>query len=188
MSIAPGDRVLHIGCGTGYSTAIIAELVGPNGRVLAHEPNPRLAKRLAAKLRPWPWVTTTPAPTGDGGTFNVVFVTAGVNRPLSQWLQGLEVGGRMLLHFTCTENVGGFAVRIERYEPTGPRRWLARSLGSALSSSFPEGRDDGAELQLRKLCGSEKVEMIRWASTLAHEHGEDWCLVHTNGFCLQGDP
>ena len=33
----PGESVLHVGAGTGYYTAILAELVGPSGRVIAHE-------------------------------------------------------------------------------------------------------------------------------------------------------
>ena len=33
----PGERVLHIGAGTGYYTAILAELVGPAGKVVAYE-------------------------------------------------------------------------------------------------------------------------------------------------------
>ena len=31
LALAPGARVLHVGCGTGYYSAIIAEVVGPGG-------------------------------------------------------------------------------------------------------------------------------------------------------------
>ena len=33
LSILAGDRILHLGCGTGYYTAIMAELVGPQERL-----------------------------------------------------------------------------------------------------------------------------------------------------------
>ncbi|HEY8580843.1 MAG TPA: hypothetical protein VIL72_13220, partial [Beijerinckiaceae bacterium] len=34
---APGERVVHVGCGGGYYTAVLAELVGPSGHVTAYE-------------------------------------------------------------------------------------------------------------------------------------------------------
>jgi protein-L-isoaspartate(D-aspartate) O-methyltransferase len=42
-----GKSVLHLGCGTGYYTAIIAEVVGPRGHVMAAEVDPVLAARGA---------------------------------------------------------------------------------------------------------------------------------------------
>ena len=42
-AVSPGDRVLHLGCGTGYYSAILAELAGPHGTVTAVEIDPRLA-------------------------------------------------------------------------------------------------------------------------------------------------
>jgi protein-L-isoaspartate(D-aspartate) O-methyltransferase len=35
LELAPGERVIHLGCGTGYYTAIIAELVSKAGKVTA---------------------------------------------------------------------------------------------------------------------------------------------------------
>ena len=51
-----GESVLHIGCGTGYYSAILAELVGPSGRVTAIEVDPDLASRATGCLAPWPQV------------------------------------------------------------------------------------------------------------------------------------
>lgn len=33
LGIAPGQHVVHIGCGTGYFTALLAHVVGPSGRI-----------------------------------------------------------------------------------------------------------------------------------------------------------
>src|ERR1043166_7500729 len=52
--IRPGDRVLHIGTGTGYYTAILSELVGPRGSVVGYEVDAGLAARAQALLAPWP--------------------------------------------------------------------------------------------------------------------------------------
>jgi hypothetical protein len=57
----PGESALHIGCGTGYCTAILAELVGPSDRVVAYEIEPD----LAARARPYlPGGSTTEGTPG----------------------------------------------------------------------------------------------------------------------------
>jgi protein-L-isoaspartate(D-aspartate) O-methyltransferase len=47
LALEPGDSVLDVGCGTGYSTAILANLVS---RVLALESDPDLAREAASNL------------------------------------------------------------------------------------------------------------------------------------------
>ncbi len=37
LAIQPGGRVFHLGCGSGYYTAILAEVAGPGGHVVASE-------------------------------------------------------------------------------------------------------------------------------------------------------
>ncbi len=45
LDICPGDSILHLGCGAGYYTAILAELTGPQGKVVAVEIDETLATR-----------------------------------------------------------------------------------------------------------------------------------------------
>src|SRR5262245_31251252 len=56
VSPQPGESVLHIGCGLGYYTSIMAELVGPSGRVVAYEIESDLATRARVCLHAWPHV------------------------------------------------------------------------------------------------------------------------------------
>ena len=47
--IAPGWTVADVGCGPGYASADLAEIVGPEGRVLAFERSRRFLDSLAAR-------------------------------------------------------------------------------------------------------------------------------------------
>src|SRR5436305_11371486 len=55
-AVKEGETVLQIGAGTGYYTAILAELVGPNGLVYAYEIDERLAALAREKLKDIPVV------------------------------------------------------------------------------------------------------------------------------------
>src|SRR5260370_10740488 len=50
MDIQDGDHVVHAGCGTGYYTAVIAQMVGSSGRVTAVEFDSLLASRARSYL------------------------------------------------------------------------------------------------------------------------------------------
>lgn len=45
-----GERVVHIGTGTGYYTAVISRLAGPTGRVTGFELDPDLVSRARDNL------------------------------------------------------------------------------------------------------------------------------------------
>jgi protein-L-isoaspartate(D-aspartate) O-methyltransferase len=114
----PGDHVVHIGAGTGYYTAILAELVGPQGRVTAIEYDAALARRAAKPLARYPHVRLVHA---DGFTHafapaDVVYVNAGASHPADSWLLGLKEGGRLVMPLTTipTESGGGAMFRFVR--------------------------------------------------------------------------
>jgi ubiquinone/menaquinone biosynthesis C-methylase UbiE len=52
LAIQPGERVLDVGCGTGLLAEHIADLVGPEGRVLGVDPLPLRIGLALAKARP----------------------------------------------------------------------------------------------------------------------------------------
>ena len=104
----PGDHVVHIGCGTGYYSAIFAELVGADGRVDAYEIEGDLASAAAVNLRPWAHaaVRRKSASKGRLPKADIVYVNAGVTRPLDPWLDALNEGGRLLLPLVAPSGQG----------------------------------------------------------------------------------
>ena len=57
LAVEPGQHVLDVGCGSGWTTALLAHLVGPSGRVRGVELEPELVAfgrgNLAATRQPW---------------------------------------------------------------------------------------------------------------------------------------
>jgi protein-L-isoaspartate(D-aspartate) O-methyltransferase len=104
LDLANGARVLHIGAGLGYYTAVIAECVGPGGRVVAYEVDETLAADAHRNLASRPWVDLRQGDgsAGIGGPFDAILVNAGVTHPLDTWLDALAPGGRMMLPLTAT--------------------------------------------------------------------------------------
>jgi protein-L-isoaspartate(D-aspartate) O-methyltransferase len=104
-----GNRVVHIGTGTGYYTAILAHLAGPAGRVIGIEYDPELASRAATCLATYPTVSII---QGDGTSVafdeaDVIYVNAGCTQPAECWLDRLAEGGRLILPLTSDQGFGG---------------------------------------------------------------------------------
>ena len=101
LALAPGGRVVHIGAGTGYYSAIIGYVVGETGRVVAAEIDEPLAAAARGNLASMPWVEVQ---QNDGssvhGPLDAILVNAGVTHPQESWLDALAPGGRLLLPLT----------------------------------------------------------------------------------------
>jgi protein-L-isoaspartate(D-aspartate) O-methyltransferase len=113
----PGDHVVHVGCGTGYYSAILAELVGPQGRIIAFEIEPELAARACSYLARWSNVEVRAESAASAGLPPVdgVYVNAGATRPLPQWLDALKDGGRLVFPLAAVDG-WGMALKLTRSE------------------------------------------------------------------------
>jgi protein-L-isoaspartate(D-aspartate) O-methyltransferase len=105
----PGESVVHIGAGTGYYTALLANLVGSRGRVDAFEVEPALVVRARAALKDLSNVEVhcASAATMDLPSSDVIYVNAGVTHIPSPWLDALNIGGRLIVPLTPEEGFGG---------------------------------------------------------------------------------
>jgi protein-L-isoaspartate(D-aspartate) O-methyltransferase len=177
--------VLHLGCGAGYYTAVLAEVAGASGRVVAVEADAALAEEARRNLAPWPQVQVV---CGDGtdpqGPHDAVLVNAGATHARPEWLAALREGGRLLLpltaHVPMFPHGVGFVLRLERRGTA----WPARVVSPVGIFDCLGARDPAAEAQLRRLLAPGAAARVRVAETAAHERTAA-CLVHREGFCLQ---
>jgi protein-L-isoaspartate(D-aspartate) O-methyltransferase len=102
LNVQEGETVVHIGAGTGYYTAVLAELVGPVGQVFAFEVEPELAQRASTTLADLPNVTVYPRSGAEAPLpiCDVVYINAGATAPLDIWLDALRPSGRLLFPLT----------------------------------------------------------------------------------------
>ncbi|MBC9879035.1 methyltransferase [Bradyrhizobium sp. INPA01-394B] len=115
LAVGEKDRVVQIGCGLGYFSAILSEIVGAKGRVRAIECDARLSSRASANLRAYRNVEVV---HGDGcldigEPADAIIVHAGFSHPHPLWLRSLRPRGRLLVPLTQRDREGA-ALKITR--------------------------------------------------------------------------
>ena len=142
LDLKHGERVLQVGAGTGYYTAILAEMVGAEGRVIAVEHDRDLAED---NLSPWPQVEVVAGDgtTHDAGKVDVIVAFAGATHPPPLWLDRLHPGGRLLMALTG-DSWWGFILKVTRTSAG----FKAESLGSVGVFHCIGGREPKAAKRL----------------------------------------
>lgn len=181
LRIRSGDCILHLGCGTGYYTAILAELAGPQGRVTAIEVDADLAARACVALEPWPQVTVlhTDGSCGPFDPADAIVVSAGATHPLPAWLASVKPGGKLLFPLTSARGQGTMA-HLTR---TRASRFAAALHGFVTFVDFEGARDPAISSQLAYALDRDGGAGVRSLRCDAHEpdpscwlHGNDWCF------------
>lgn len=184
LGLLAGDRVLHIGAGTGYYTAIMSEVVGPRGRVVGIEADGGLAARADKNLADRTNVTVV---ADDGcaymaDTTDVIVVNAGVTHPQPHWLDILPVGGRLLLPPT-SDHGAGIYLKVVRFD----RGYAAQFVAPVQIYEAVSGRDSAAEKRLKKAFRRTRYPTAaKLVNSLRRDRhkADDTCWLHGPGFCL----
>lgn len=184
LELKAGDRVFHLGCGVGYFSAVMAEVVGAHGRVVASEVDSGLAERAAGNLSGYANVEVH---SGDGaaldpGECNAMLINAGVTHPHPLWLDRLCMGGRIILPLTVPmgPTLGkGVMAKITR-EPGG---FSARVVTFVAIYSCASVRDPQIEPLLGKAMVGGTLMKIRSLRRDVHAP-EATCAVHSRDVCL----
>jgi protein-L-isoaspartate(D-aspartate) O-methyltransferase len=129
LAPAPGETVIHVGAGTGYYTALLANLVGATGSVIAYEVEGDLAERASANVGGLPNVRILHRSACEGALepCDAIYVNAGATHPLDSWLDALRPNGRLLFPLTPDEGLGGMLLVTRR----GRSQFAARMVCAA---------------------------------------------------------
>lgn len=188
LELRPGDRVVHIGCGVGYYTAIMAEVVGATGSVLGIEIDPELASRARRNLAGLGSVTAIAA---DGSAFSLpqcdaLLVNAGVSAVKTAWAESLAPKGRMLVPMTVEYDnrqgapIGiGKLLKVNRCDDV----FSARFISSVGIYHCAGARDPDTTEALRSSLARRDETRVRSLRIDRHEPGSE-CWLHGESFCL----
>jgi protein-L-isoaspartate(D-aspartate) O-methyltransferase len=121
LDVRPGQCVLDVGCGSGWTTALLARLVGPTGEVIGVEIVPELVEFGRANLatQHLPQAHIEPAVAGvlglpDRAPFDRILVSAQARRLPDPLVDQLRVGGVLVVP------VKGWMNEVRRTSDEGP--------------------------------------------------------------------
>ncbi len=194
LGLRAGQRVLHVGCGLDYYTALIAACVGETGTVVAVEVDPALAARASEHLARYGSRAGSGSvdvrcgngvELGDDPPFDAIIVNAGMTHPHDAWLQALKPGGRLVLPLTCAfpqagPTIGkGLVLLITR----GNDSFAARVITFVAIYSAQGIRDATTETSLAQAMRQNPFPSLSRLRRDPHDPSSS-CWLHTNEFCL----
>jgi protein-L-isoaspartate(D-aspartate) O-methyltransferase len=206
LDLAPGQRVLEIGAGTGYNAALMRHIVGPSGQVVSVDIDSDLTDTARAHLASagYPDVIVVCADGAEGcaahAPYDRVIATVGVSDLAQAWLDQVTPGARIVVPL----NVRGtqLSVAFERSDGhwasqslapcgfirmrgalAGPERAVVIQPG--LVVTVPDGRDIDPEALAAALAGpgSEQATGVRTGPMQVFSGLSLWLAVHEPRLC-----
>ena len=185
ISPKKGETVFQLGGGTGYYTAILAEMVGENGHVIASEIEQDLSAKAKKNLTSWPNVTFI---AEDGAKTNLegvdcIMTNTGVTEIPSNWLQQLNPNGRMVIHLTMEHENSGLGSGASLLLTKKGQHFSVKYLHWCNVYSCLGLRTEEGDKKLTELYSTRDWNLIRSLRCDKHEE-EDSCWYHTDSFCF----
>jgi protein-L-isoaspartate O-methyltransferase len=138
LDLSNGAHVVHVGAGTGYYSAILAEIVGRAGRVTAIEIDAALAARARESLAAWPQATVAAA---DGFTFFGLARCTGGGRPPARAADECRMVGLLCDDHPARPQPGSLPREVCRPSRGNPvRRRTGPGCGGEIKSGAGERR------------------------------------------------
>lgn len=117
LDVQPGQKVLDIGSGSGWTAALLSHLVGQNGKVIAVEIVPELLEKGQSHVKNYPWskVEFKQAKKGrlgspDEEAFDRILVSAAPKELPDSLIKQLRPGRRMVIPIETDEGTQSFFV------------------------------------------------------------------------------
>jgi protein-L-isoaspartate(D-aspartate) O-methyltransferase len=185
LDLEAGSRIFHLGCGVGYYTAIMAEVVGASGNVVAAEIDPGLAARAQQNLAKYPYVTVHVADGAafDPGECDAMLINAGVTHPQTLWLNRLLPGGRLVLPLTAGSGVIPGAGVMVKVEANAGNFWSAQVVSFVAIFPCTSARHPELEPILEQALKSRALLNVKSLRRDRHEQTET-CIVHGPETCF----
>ncbi len=169
-----GDSVVHIGAGTGYYTAVLAALVGNDGRVVAYEIEADLAERARKNLTELQNVSVVAASANEETIpkADVIYVNAGATHPIGTWLDALNVGGRLIFPLTPNEGFGGMLLVTRHAE-------LSYGASIVIRAAFIPcigARDEATSKALTTAFETQSIKSVKSLHRNSTPDSTAWCV------------
>jgi protein-L-isoaspartate(D-aspartate) O-methyltransferase len=190
LKIKDGETIIHVGAGTGYYTALLAQLTGAGGAVFAYELEADLAERARENLADLPNVSVytrsgveAPLPSCD-----IIYVSAGATEPMAVWLDALRPGGRLLFPLTSSKVGGGMLLvtRSVASDEASAKIYSARFLMQAMFIPCVGARDEDTAQKLSDAFQRGGIGEVR--SLRRHSSPDETCWCAGNDWWLSSSP
>jgi protein-L-isoaspartate(D-aspartate) O-methyltransferase len=190
----PGERVFHVGCATGYYTAVLARLVGPSGRVVGVDVDGPLVERGRGAVGAAANVSLVVADgrTYDPGEYDVGMVSAGVPTFPARWLDRLNPSGGRLSVPLAVPMLGprgrshlsrGIVFLVERHG----NAYGARMIGGGVIYSTTGQSSLNARRELMRSLEDYRSHEVRSLRRDRHTRTAA-CWFHCGPVCLSREP
>jgi len=106
LNPVPGDKILDVGAGSGWTTALLAEIVGEEGKVTAVEVIPELKEFGEKNVSKYNFIKKDiveficdDGSKGykEGSPYNKILVSATAQKVYKEWKEQLEINGRIVV-------------------------------------------------------------------------------------------